>query len=465
MQMQAHNNVNRLRVKPSEINSQRQIHGSGFKNNYFPVELILGALLSVFLPGSLVTPWGAAGSFVCLGLSVIGTIGIMRMRPTISSLAGALPLLLILLIFLSTMAAVISGSFRIDYIRGTPFQLTAFIATFALARLWAQLSIKPDKWIKFLVAVSVLISIIAIAEYLAKDYLKIDRVLSDVLGIELDDSLFRRDADSFRSLSTCGNPLFLGTFAAVMGTISFGFYQQSASFYFLLAFFVNMGGTFVSMSRSSWLALAFGITSIVMMRASKRSRLSARHYVQIGLAVVLIAVLLTLPLMNSNQSLLSHLSELLIQRFAGLEDSISLTHRLASPQMAFTNMMDNPLSLIWGFGIGGENQFFLDVFGVFLRDVPSSDVMLIRTFDNTFVTVTYCFGFLGLFYFLWLIFSSVSRIKITRDNENLWHRGAILVLFIAILFYNAFSAPLINFLLALMLGLAGPKGRVSLSRG
>jgi hypothetical protein len=452
--------VNNPGEKTSESFLLKQIRGSAFKHPGLPLELTICALLSIFLPASLVTPWGTAGSFVCLALSVIATIGIIRMRPTISSLYSALPILLILLIILSTIIAVMSGSFRIEYVRGTPYHLMAFITILTLVRLCRQLSIKVNKWMMFLIAISVLVSAIAIAEYIAKDYFEIDRIISNILGIELDDSLFRRDAESFRSFSTCGNPLFLGTFAAVMGVISFGFYLQSASFYLLLASLINMAGTFVSMSRSSWFAFAFGVIAVVIMRSSKRSLLSTQHYIQIGLCIILGIVLLMLPLMNYNQSLLSYLTGLIVERFADLPDSISYTHRLASPNMALTNMMDNPLSLIWGFGVGGENHYFIDVLGVFLMDIPSNDVMLIRTFDNTLVTVTYCFGFLGLFYFIWLIFSSFGSIRITRNNENLWHRGAILVLLIAILFYNALGAPLVNFLFALILGLAGPKRRL-----
>jgi hypothetical protein len=454
-----HINSNPQKPSPGTVerllSKQIRIGKSGIRNA--PFELTLCALLSVFIPSSLATPWGAAGSYVCLGLSLIAMIGIIRSGPSLASLFQALPILFILIVLSSTAAAIINGSFRADYVRGTPAQLFAFIMIFTLSRIWRNMSQSQEHWMKCFIIVSLFVSMIAIAEYVAKDYFEFDRMVSNILEIQFDDSLFRRDPDSFRSISTFGNPLFLGTFAAVMSTISFGFYLQSKRFFFLISFITNMAATFVTLSRSSWLALAVGIMTVVILQSNKRCLLTSRQYIHIGLVFLLAALLLMLPILNSNRSLISDLFDIVAQRGAELNDSISYTHRLASPGLALTSMTESPVTLFWGFGIGGENKFFIDVFGVLISGVPSNDVMFIRTFDNTYVTVSYCFGIIGLFYFLWLIFRSYACIKITRYNNNLWHRAAIIVLVVSILFYNAFAAPLVIFLLALFLGLAPPQ--------
>jgi hypothetical protein len=144
--------------------------------------------------------------------------------------------------------------------------------------------------------------------------------------------------------------------------------------------------------------------------------------------------------------------ELAGERFAEFSDTISFTHRLTSPGAALSDMSTHPLSLLVGYGVGAENYFFLSGIGLVLTGNPVEDAAILRTFDNTFVTVMYSFGVLGLGWLILTIVKAFRRVDLLKSDQE-WYFGALAASICAICFFNAFGSPLANFLIATLLGL------------
>jgi hypothetical protein len=417
-----------------------------------PLELFAATFLIAFVPGSLGTPWGQAGSYVSLALCVLATIGIVRLNPPITHVRSNIPFGFVSLLLLSTFFSFAVGRFDPTIIRGTPFQIGAFVSILSFVRIWRARGGDPEPWLKWLVAISLVVGCIAVFEYITKSFVEIDAIYERITGIAFDDSLYRRAADSFRAISTAGNPLILGMFSSIAGSISLALYVRRFSMFYLIAFAVNAAAAISTMSRSSWLALALGSTVVILRRLVGKGRVSHRAYVHYLIGLVLAALLLTNDsAWNALSDSWANFAELASDRVIGISESISYTHRMTSPIGAFTDMLTHPMSILVGYGLGAENYYFISVLGLTLSGDPIRDSFLLRTFDNTLVTMGYSFGLLGLG---WLItvavraFRNIDLGDVTRD----WYIGGFAATICAVCFFNAFGSPLAIFFLATFLG-------------
>ncbi len=254
---------------------------------------------------------------------------------------------------------------------------------------------------------SSVVSLIAIGEYAVKDYVGLDRAYSWLTGLRFDDSAYHRSADSFRAIGTMGNPLALGTLGAVAGVGALGFYLRDARIVWPLLLSINAVAAFASLSRSSWLALIASTVITVTVYSLRRgpSWLPIILHVLAGTGIVA-AVLLYPPWQDRIMSRIEESYAVAVSRVTELQDSFSYSHRTSAMSDAVDSMLDNPLTLVVGYGLGAENSFFLGNDATPITGVASKDVMFARTFDNSFVTIAYSFGAMGLFWFAHLLFCS-----------------------------------------------------------
>ncbi len=338
------------------------------------------------------------------------------------------------------------------YVRGTPAQWTAFLGLSSLAGLWQIRGGIPRHWARWLVWVSAFVSILAVYEYIRRDYIHLDRLYSTITGFNFDDSAYHRSADSFRSISTLGNPLALGTLTAVSGVGAFGLYLQRASLVYLLAFILNALATFASLSRSCWLALLVGCGGLLIGYVFKSGTGLIKMHLHLLGGAILAVGLIVVP--TSQEYVLDRLNESFATasgRILELRDSISYSHRTSAVTDAVGSMVESPYSVLVGFGLGAENSFFLRKTATPLTGVTAKDASVIRTFDNTYATVMYCFGGLGLFWFLRVIFIRL-RHGAAGLRHRYWYVGMLAAAAICLYFYNGISAPSASYLLACLIG-------------
>jgi hypothetical protein len=422
------------------------------QKNKIPIEIRLCTMLVVFIPGSLSTPWGFAGSYVCAAISVLAVIGIVHLNPSLKEIRRGVPMVLVALIVLSTFFSLAVGRLDLDILRGSPFQVAAFVSTLSFVRVWRRRGGLVHPWLRWTVAISIVVASIAVIEYLTKSYIEIDSIYKSLTGIDVDDSVFRRSADSFRAISTAGNPLMLGMFCSIAACVALSFYLRFFRIYYLLAFVINAAASVATMSRSSWIALLLGCGVVTFRRLAASGRISHRAYLHyFGFLLLAGVLMLSSTTWNAVSAIWSNVVELATNRMEDFSDTVSYTHRLTAPVAAIADLSTYPLSLLIGYGVGAENHFFFSGLGIRLTGDPGEDGKILRTFDNTFVTVMYSFGLIGLAWLVTIIIKAFRSEGGERSNED-WYFGALAATICAVFFFNAFGSPLANFFLAALLG-------------
>jgi hypothetical protein len=415
-------------------------------------ELVLCGLLAFVFPASMSTPWGSLGAYVSAAISSVALLGIMRARPSFAEIQHVTPFFMVALIVAATAIAAMTQQYDWVYVRGTPVQWTALLGVSSLAGLWQIRGGDPRRWAVWLLWASAIISGLAIYEYISKDYVRLDGLYSALSGIHFDDTAYHRSPDSFRSISTLGNPLALGTLTAVTAVGAFGLYLERASLFCLLVFVANVIATFSSLSRSCWLALLLGAGGLLITYIFKSGAGVIKMHLHLLGGATLAVVLITIP--ASREYVFDRFSESFATasgRILELRDSISYSHRTSAVTDAVGSMIDSPYSVLVGFGLGAENSYFLGKTATPLTGVTTKDASLIRTFDNTYATVVYCFGGFGLVWFVRIICIRL-RDGIAYMHRRYWYVGMLAAAAICLYFYNGISAPSASYLLACLLG-------------
>jgi hypothetical protein len=422
------------------------------------LELAGSGILALLFPASMNSPWGSLGAYVAAAVTVLVIVGFVRCRAQTWEISKVVPIPMFAVIAISTALAAMTQQYDASYIRGTPVQWTAFLGIISLAGLWQLRGGNPIRWVQWLLWTSAAVSCLAMWEYISRDYIRLDDLYSFVSGIHFDDSAYRRSPDSFRSISTMGNPLALGTFTSVAAAGSLGFYFETAGLPYLFLFIVNSMATFASLSRSCWLALLASTLLLVFGYLFNRRFGTAKMHLHLLAFALAIVIAVSIP--SSQDYIVERISESFETasgRILELQDSFSYSHRTSALADALTSMMESPHSLLIGFGLGAENSFFLASTATPLTGITSKDASLIRTFDNTYVTLAYSFGSLGLFWFVRTLFLR-TRLAFSARPRPFWYLGMLVAAIICLYFYNGVSAPSASFIAACLLGFRIGKG-------
>jgi hypothetical protein len=412
---------------------------------------ILLTLLLIF-PATMSIPSGGLGVWLSAAVCIAGMIGLVRLELSSVEFRMFAPWRLGIVLLLATMLAFMREEFRAELLRGVPLHWAAFLITTTYAALWQRRLGQPQQWMNWFLLLASGVSLIAIGEYVTKLYLPLDLALTQLTGVAFDNSAYYRSAHDFRSLSTLGNALLLSTVCSVAAVYAFAQNLQAPRIVYLLAFGLNTGAVFASKSRSAWIAQAAGIVAVLLF--TRLRKVKPAHLFQLLALILPLCVLLLNPAsyVNLQQSVEEEFEDVR-NRFSFMEDSLSYEHRTAIIPEALAHMVTHPYTFLAGFGIGGENEFFLQGRGVALTNDIRRDAIAIRTFDNTYMTLFFCAGAIGLWWMLQRLFVVMKDSWRFRREIPAWYPAVIVNLAICIYFYNVMGAPApaycFTFLLAL----------------
>jgi O-Antigen ligase len=259
---------------------------------------------------------------------------------------------------------------------------------------------------------SIPLSIYAITQYALRYW----PILDEISVVD-----FRSDAYFGRAASTFGHPIMYGSFSGVAIIIVL-FSNIRVGIKFMLIP-INLIGMIISGSRSALIPLSIILTITILtylVRLLRRPVLTRR------IVIFVFSTLLPflLVLIFAGNKLLSSAD---LSRYQNITESYSFVYRTSQWGAAYSRIMHNNQTVFFGYGPGAANEL--------LKTQRLIPLFGPKTFDNSYITLAYDYGALGVFIIgitiLYLLFSRSSL------------RGRLVVLFLSInaAFFDAFLWP------------------------
>lgn len=416
------------------------------------LELTLLTALLVAIPPTLSGPTGTVGVWLSACVIVVCIAGVIRLRPSAVELQSAMPWGLCLLLSAGTGISILRSDEALATMRGAPLHWLSFMSLFAFVRLLRGRGTALQTWLTSFIFCSTLAAVVAIIEYSMRRTIRFDTALIALTGLQWNDAAFDAAGVGFRSRSTLGNALLLGTACSCAAVAALARYTTRPSGLYLIAFILNTCAVISSRSRSSWVAEGVGILFVALFFAQTISR---QAVVKMGV-VALLGIAGACGYAASDEvgvaveDVMSTVWQDVVTRLTDVTVSTSYTYRLGAMGNAFEDMLREPYTLLIGYGIGGENEYFLAKASVAMTGDVSRDAMVLRTFDNFYVTTLYSGGVVML---AWLAWKIIGGIRASRAaSEHLWVGAVAITLSVSIWFYNVIGAPLITLLLCIAIG-------------
>jgi O-Antigen ligase len=233
---------------------------------------------------------------------------------------------------------------------------------------------------------------------------------------------FTSGAGPGRSAGVMGHPLIYGTFAMGMACIALA--QRFR--YWRIPFVANLVGLVLSGTRSAWVGLA---AALVLWYLNRPRKVTRRGLAMAGSAVVAGALLWIFG------GFLGSSVAILRDRLANFTHSQSANARYTRSGAAWHGIRDSVPNLLLGHGPEAHVEFF--------KTTGIQDG-LAQAFDNSYLTMWYDFGLLGLVAFAFLAITVVLRLP------SLTGRMVLVAFLVQIYFFDFFLWPC-----AVMVGVLG----------
>lgn len=241
------------------------------------------------------------------------------------------------------------------------------------------------------------------------------------------DVAFTAAAGPGRSAGVMGHPILYGTYCMAMACVALVLRGRLWG----IPFAANVIGLVLSGTRSAWIGMAVALVGWYLVQPRKFSR----RGVAIGGAAAVVAA----GLWAFGPPAIQHTIDILKDRLANLTGSQSAVARYARSGAAWDRIWDNPATVLFGHGPEGHVTFFRTI-GI--------DDGLAQAFDNSYLTLWYDFGAVGLLCFVVLLAALWWRFR------SLVGRLLLLAFAVQIYFFDFFLWPCAGAVLALAVGLA-----------
>jgi O-antigen ligase len=251
------------------------------------------------------------------------------------------------------------------------------------------------------------------------------------------DAAFTSRAGPGRSAGVMGHPLIYGTFAMGMACIALA--QRFR--YWRVAFVANLAGLVLSGTRSAWVGMA---AALVLWYLTRPRKITRRGLAMTGSALAAGALVWLCggPFLGSS-------FDILRDRLSNFTHSQSANARYTRSGAAWHGIRDSVPNLLLGHGPEAHVKFF--------QTVGVQDG-LAQAFDNSYLTLWYDFGLLGLAAFAFLALTVLLRLP------SLAGRLVLVAFLVQIYFFDFFLWPC-----AVMVGVLGaalavadaPQGRLA----
>ncbi|MEV4494097.1 O-antigen ligase family protein [Micromonospora arborensis] len=201
---------------------------------------------------------------------------------------------------------------------------------------------------------------------------------------------FTSTAGAGRSVGTVGHPIVYGTYCMTSMCVAVALRGRL----WQLPFFAGAVGLLLSGTRSAWIGMACAM--VVWYLAQKR-KVTRRGVTLVGVSVAVLA-----GLMVAAPRVMDGVMEIFHSRLSNLTGQSSATARYSRYETAWSSLWEGYKSVVFGLGPEAHVRFF--------QQVGIGD-QLAQTFDNSYLTLWYDFGLIGLIPFLIILVTLLLRAK------------------------------------------------------
>lgn len=359
--------------------------------------IIVPPSLSIFVYG---IQWSTLIWLLVLGLSIISIILNIR--------RGKLPNIALIFIAIFPFLQPIQ--------EGAGSKVFAVLPLFALIFLfiaWKFSDVSKTNLAICLLYMSLPLNIFAIVQIIFGNWLFMD-------SISLPE--FRSMSYFGRPASTFGHPIAYGAFASSIIIICLTYNIKSTIRYFALS--ASIVGLVASGSRSSIIPLTFIICYILIRQLIKINRRTKfkKYHVMLFLASILFLAIFTVYGLSFIK-----IPTVDITRYQNIQESYSAIYRISQWSEAYRLITFSPTTFLWGHGPGASTEL-LNATRLILLDGP-------KTFDNTFVTLAYDYGIVGVLIIVFAITYAISA------PGNVTGKLMLIFLLMNSMFFDAFLWP------------------------
>jgi len=267
-------------------------------------------------------------------------------------------------------------------------------------------------------------------------------ILIEYFGINSDKVNIIPSIENYiRPISLIGNPIPLGMFCSCIGVLSLHHCIQYNSYKHTFVFIINALMVFLSFSRSSWLGFIISISVLLLMYVIafyKKKILSKIWIITFVSTIVMLSITICMYLFIEESKIdRFNIRTAFFGRLENVKEDPNVLYRLIQWNRAITEVTTFSDAILFGYGPGSNWYYYGKGLSMEERKDPEI-VTESPTFDNTFISILYQYGFFGILWVISLMIMYFIYLLKRYEFSEHWRIAVITGIVVNSLFFEIF---------------------------